>query len=228
MILYGGGSGHPFEETSKALAALLAELDIAADLSMDIEAGLQAAGDYDLLAVNALRWTMTQHEKYAADRPRWGLDLSLAGRAAFQAHLDRGRPLFAMHTASICFDTWPGWRDIVGGAWVWGRSHHPAKGPVRVRIDRSAGALADGLADFNVDDEVYYGLDLLPDIRVLANADAGQGFQPFVWTHQAGRGRVFYDGLGHDVRSIETPGHRALLLRGLGWLLPHNGERQGQ
>ncbi|RME68118.1 MAG: ThuA domain-containing protein, partial [Alphaproteobacteria bacterium] len=128
---------------------------------------------------------------------------------------------------SICFDSWPGWRDILGGAWVWGRSYHPAKGPVRVTMNRSA-PLASGLGDFTVDDEVYHHLDLSPGIAVLAAADAGAGAQPFVWTHQVGPGRVFYDGLGHDVASIETPGHRALILRGLAWALGRIGEGQSR
>ncbi len=202
---------------------MLAALDVEADLEIDIEAGLAALADYDLLAINALRWTMTQHEKYDAERPRWGLDLSAAGRAAIEAHLARGRGLVGLHTASICFDTWPGWRDVLGGAWVWGRSYHPPKGPVAVAINPTQ-PLAAGLDDFSVDDEVYYHLDRLPGLDIWAEADAGAGPQPFVWSHHSGPGRVFYDGLGHDVASMETPAHQALLARGLTWALGRIGE----
>jgi type 1 glutamine amidotransferase len=35
---------------------------------------------------------------------------------------------------------------------------------------------------------------------------------------------VVYDGLGHDGRSFDSPGHRALLRRAVDWLTHEDGD----
>jgi type 1 glutamine amidotransferase len=40
-----------------------------------------------------------------------------------------------------------------------------------------------------------------------------------VWAKHHGRGRVVYDGLGHDVRSYDSAAHVELVQRSVRWLL---------
>jgi uncharacterized protein len=40
-----------------------------------------------------------------------------------------------------------------------------------------------------------------------------------VWARESRLARVVYDGLGHDTRSYQSPGHVELLQRAVGWLL---------
>jgi type 1 glutamine amidotransferase len=157
---------------------------------------------------------MTQHERYAPHRARWSFALSAEGRAAIEGHLARGGALLGLHTASICFDDWPGWGGILGGAWRWGRSSHPPFGPVEVRLDARDHPLLAGLGDFELRDEVYGDLDLQPGLVPLAHARAtGGGWHPVLWEREVGPGRVAYDALGHDVASLSHPVHRRIVLR---------------
>jgi type 1 glutamine amidotransferase len=233
-VLFTGGVAHPFETAAPALAAILAaggfEVRISVDLA-DIVNWLKESPEA-LLVIYALRWSMTQHEKYAVDRPRWGLELTTAARDRIAEHVRRGSGLLGVHTASICFDDWPEWRDVLGGAWQWGRSHHPALGPVRAHVD-CRHFLAGDVTDFTLGDEVYTDLNLAPGIEVFgwakhaADATPGPG-QPALWTHRYGRGRVVYDSLGHDAQSLEQPAHRRLLQRAAAWagrIGPHSGEQ---
>ena len=223
-IILTGGIFHPFGAASRALSDILAGGGVSSVIFDDVAAGLRALhrSQADMLTVYALRWTMTQHEKYAPHRVQWAMSLSDEGRAAVTRHLARGGALLALHTAVICFDDWAGWGDMLGARWVWGRSSHPPFGRVDVRLTQTPGKLAAGLETFGLDDEVYQGLEINADVAPLAEAralGAEAGWQTVAWTREHGGGRVAVDLLGHDGASLEQPEHRALLRRAALWAL---------
>jgi len=193
---------------------------IESDTTEDIEAGLDAlalGNRYSLLSVNALRWQMAG-EKYDAYRSEWRFDLSERGRRAIVEHVSGGGGLLGLHTASICFDTWDVWGRILGGAWVWGTSHHPEYAAVNVRIEARHPIVHDA-RDFSVDDEIYHHLHLQPDVVPLLSAERDEGPQPLLWARTIGRGRVVYDALGHDARSVGHREHAGILRRAALWAL---------
>ena len=221
LLLTGGPSSHDFPATAKALAGILGDAGIDSDVTDDIEGGLAAlaGGAYGLVTVNALRWRMAG-DKYTAERPRWGFSLSASGREALTGHLAGGGSLLAVHTAAICFDDWPQWGDVVGAAWVWGESRHPALGPVHVSVGGDdAHPIVAGLGDFDVVDEVYAFMDVRPDVTPLATAVHDGVAHPLLWARPFGAGRVVYDALGHDERSLAQPVHRTILRRAARWLV---------
>lgn len=219
-LIYTGGISHPFESAAPALAGILAETGLAPEVTFDLDRVLVVLSDRpDALLVNyALRWSMTQNEKYAPDRARWAMSIPDAARTAIAGHVRAGGGLLGLHTASICFDDWPGWGEVLGGRWRWGASHHPALGPVTASLG-GADVLTRGLADFTVTDEAYSELELGPTTRVVATV-TGVGStrpQPAVWMHDYGRGRAVYDSLGHDAASLNHPIHRRLIQRAALW-----------
>lgn len=217
-LILTGGILHPFEEAAPALAALLEPHGIRSAITDDIEGGIQdlTKGEFDLLTVYALRWRMSD-EKYASQRERWALSLSPEGRSAVANHVAGGGGLFGVHTAVICFDDWPEWRSILGGAWAWGQSGHPPHGTAAVRIEAPDDPLVRGLPDFTLPDEVYGDLDIEPGVHPIASARAEDVWHPVLWKHHVGDGRVVFDGLGHDVDSINHPVHRRILARAALW-----------
>lgn len=215
-----GGIFHPFEESSAELARQLQAVGIESDITDDIEAGVQQLAQrdrYELLTVNALRWQMAG-DKYDAYRDRWRFELSQAGRRAITDHVAGGGGLLGLHTASICFDSWPQWREILGAAWVWGTSHHPEFGGVDVRVAASH-PLVDDSSDFRVDDEIYHHLAIESDVVALLAAERDEGAQPLLWARSYGAGRVVYDALGHDGASVGHPQHARILKRAACWTL---------
>ncbi|WP_298192901.1 ThuA domain-containing protein [Novosphingobium sp.] len=213
LILYSDGYNHPFARSSEALASIARGFGLAVTITSDLADALgQLQPGRDVLGVNALRWSMTQFERYAADRPLWAGRLSSEHLAAMTDHVARGGGLLAMHTAVICWDNQPGWLDLLGGGWNWDRSHHPPLGPITVQ------PLAAGAVPFEAVDEAYHHLDPAADCEIMATADAGEGAQPVVWRRRHGSGRIVVDALGHDERSLGTTGHVAILQAMLGWL----------
>jgi hypothetical protein len=221
-LILTGGHTHRFDVGAPVLAELLAEQGIASTVTDDIEGGLAAleATRPELLTVYALRWSMAVGDKYAPHRGRWAFILSGTGRSAIDAHLARGGGLLALHTALICFDDWPGWKDILGGAWAWGRSRHEPYGSVEARPRDTDHPLLRGVDDFTLRDEAYADLDLHADVHPLLHARSEKGdWQPVLWTRQVGDGRVVVDALGHDAGSFTHPVHRRIVARGARWAL---------
>ena len=171
-----------------------------------------------LFTVNALRWRM-HGEKYDAYRDEWAFSLDEVGRAQVTEFVSGGGGLLGLHTASICFDDWPGWGELLGGAWVWGTSHHPPPGAFGVEPTGERHPISRGLEAFEIEDEVYTDLSVAPGVAPLFVSDPATGRQPLVWARTVGRGRVVYDALGHDERSLGHESHRRLLRRAALWAL---------
>jgi len=222
-LILTGGVGHPFADASAALRDLLGGAGLKSEITDDIEGGLGALvdDDFDLVTVYALRWRMLSGEKYAPHRATWAFQLSQQGRRILKDFVERGGGLVALHTAVICFDDWPGWKDLIGGAWVWGQSFHPPYGPITVRPTAVDHPITAGLSDFELADEVYSNMDLAPDIVPLlsgsANGAASKGIWPMLWAREVGAGRVVCNTLGHDRASLEQATHRRILCNGARW-----------
>lgn len=218
LVLTGGPGAHPFATTSKLMAEALAEAGLEPSVTDDIEVGLQQLDGCRLLAINALRWRMLD-DRYAADRDAWAFSLSAAGREAIETFMAGGGALLASHTAPICFDDWPRWGEIVGATWVWGRSSHPELGQAQIRVERDAHPIVETVPEaFEVVDEVYSNMDLQPDVQPLAWGRAYDTDQPLLWAREAAGGKVVYDALGHDERSLTHPAHARILRQAVAWL----------
>lgn len=212
-LILSGGVAHDFPATSAALADVLAGIGVESEITEDLAGALASPPRVDLITVNAFRWRM-DGDDFAEERDRWRFETPVPLREALLGHLARGGGLLAVHTASLCFDDWPEWPEILGGSWIWGKSHHPPIGPAAVRLG-AGHPIVDGLSGFEVIDEVYTDLDVLPDVEPLASASD----QPLLWARAVRGGRVVYDALGHDTRSYESPVRRTLLRRAARWVL---------
>lgn len=221
-LVLSGGPGHDFATTTGVLVEVLAEAGLEASVVTEpaqAVAALRAGSPpVDLLVVNALRWRMDV-ERYAHLRDELAVVLTDDDAAVIDAHVRGGGGLLALHTAVICFDAHPIWRELLGASWDWERSGHGPVGPVSVRPTEAGSThpVTAGAAPFRVDDELYRDLDLVPGVTpLLTGADDGPA-APVLWARQLGRGRVVTDVLGHGAASLAHPDHRALLARAATW-----------
>ncbi len=222
-VVLSGGPTHDFPTTSRCLTELLAEVGLTAEVYDDVDAGVAALQDEQrpaarLLVANLLRWTMHVPARYADRAAELGYSPSERVRAGLRAHLERGGGLLGMHTASICFDDWPEWGTLLGGAWNWDRSHHPPAGPMSVRVTEPGHPLVSGLNGFSLQhDECYGFLDLQPDVSGLIESDHSGVAHPLLWAREQCGGRVVYDALGHDETAYQVPEHREIVRRAARW-----------
>jgi type 1 glutamine amidotransferase len=124
------------------------------------------------------------------------------------------------------FRTHTEWQFMTGGQWV----AHPGNDGIKyaVRFDRSnPHEISAGLEDFDVVSEQYY-LHTDPGNNVIAYTEFPlEGVDgphvenpckmPQVWTKKYGKGKVFYNALGHQRNVIEGGTPRELMRRGFLW-----------
>jgi type 1 glutamine amidotransferase len=65
---------------------------------------------------------------------------------------------------------------------------------------------------------VYSYLPTAPAVTVHATHTHEDREHPVMWSLDRRPGRTFYDALGHDAASYDSPEHRELLLRAIAWL----------
>ena len=215
LITGGPPYAHDFQASGAALAAVAEAAGFNVTITDDFEHDLD---DFDVLVVNALRWRMLL-DRYDPWRADWAYSPSEQAREVIASFVEAGGGLVGSHTAAICFDDWPEWRHVLGGAWNWERSSHPPQAPVT--IDVVAHALTEGLTEqIRLCDEVYGDLDLADGIDPVGfgRRTDDDAAQPVIWTHHYGRGRVVYNGLGHDAASILSPTNARLYTNALRWV----------
>ncbi|MBK1882241.1 ThuA domain-containing protein [Luteolibacter pohnpeiensis] len=131
----------------------------------------------------------------------------------------RGGGLVVIHTAVVGNDpVW--WKSVIGGAWVEGKTKwHEGMMELRFR-GATQSPITAGAKGFKMDDEIYYNLDMQPDVKVLAVTDTGDGepkVQAQMWTYEKDHYRAFVTIPGHLYSTFERPNYRAILLRGIAW-----------
>ena len=108
-----------------------------------------------------------------------------------------------------------------GGQWV---AHPGGIIDYSVQIVDQEDPVTRGLGDFNMHSEQYY-LHVDPNMKVLAtttfsgdHADWIDGCtMPVVWKKMYGKGRVFYNSLGHVMKDFEVPEALEIMQRGIKW-----------
>ena len=115
-LILTGGINHDFIDTANALDEVLAKAGIQSEVFPDIDEGFDALDQhtYDLVTVFALRWRMLDNDKYIPFRDEWAYEISDRDQNNLAHHLGQGRGLLGLHTAAICFDTWPQWKELLG------------------------------------------------------------------------------------------------------------------
>jgi hypothetical protein len=220
VILSGSGRysdrWHRFDETSAALAGIVAGAGFHVDVNDDVLGGLAALDGIDLLVVNAGDPDMPNADDAidAAAPEAAGLTAATDG---FDAALERGIGILAMHSATATLREVPAFGRAIGARWLEGESWHPPIGESAVHLVRSH-PIAGDLDDFTVFDERYAGLRLDGVIEPIAEHEEADMRHPLIWARELGHSRLVYDALGHDVRSYESAPHRELLTRALDWL----------
>ncbi len=152
----------------------------------------------------------------------------------------RGGGLVVIHTASVSNDP-PWWKSVIGGAWVPGKTKFK-EGMMDLYYTENqkiggGHPITRGASNFRINDEIYYDMDISPDVNVLATSytpygrggkapgDKVQVFdvQPMMWTYEktAEGGAKPYRAVvsipGHLYFTFEKPHFRAVLLRSIAW-----------
>jgi type 1 glutamine amidotransferase len=142
---------------------------------------------------------------------------------------DPGHGLVSIHAANNAAPDWlPEMRTMLGGVFSHDTSGGRPDGKVRkgayhVRIVRSDHPIYRGLSSFDLDDELYYHMQMEPGVELLATVAFDGTDWPVAWTRTYGKGRVFHCTLGHrdfgpdKPDPLRNPNLARLITQGLDW-----------
>jgi type 1 glutamine amidotransferase len=149
---------------------------------------------------------------YAADAG----SMSEAERARLQAYVGRGGGIVVLHDG-VCGKDAEWFKTVIGGAKQHGVTNW-SRGNIPLHFENTQHPITRGVADFELDDEMFYRLQMMPGAKVLATTRHGdKGVVPQMWVYEKGDSRAFVWCQGHYYSSFSLPHFRSLLLRGIAW-----------
>ena len=211
LIFRGGWDGHEPVQVAELFGKLLEQNGFTVEIfdSQDCLADREKLLEYDLIIPC---WTMGS--------------ISREYRENVCAAVESGVGLAGCH-GGMCdaFREDTEWQYMTGGQWV----AHPGGDGVNyiVNVRKCSSPIVEGLEDFLVSSEQYY-MHVDPVVNVLAttrfpvvdgpNSANGPVDMPVAWTKYWGKGRIFYNSLGHHADVFtNSPTAAVLMERGMLW-----------
>jgi type 1 glutamine amidotransferase len=210
LIVWGGWDGHQPDLVAKVFEEALAAEGFEVESANTLDAFKDAKKLCDL-ALIVPHWTMG---KIHADQVNPVLKAVESGVGIAGCH------------GGMCdaFRDNTDWQFLTGGQWV----AHPGDDCLKytVNITDKTHPITAGLDDFDVATEQYY-LHVDPAVKVLATTQFpvapgphtpnGEVQMPVLWTKLFGKGKVFYDALGHTAKVVASQPNLTIMRRGFTW-----------
>jgi uncharacterized protein len=149
-----------------------------------------------------------------------------AQKAKFLSLFDKGIGVVVLHHALVSYQHWPDYERIIGGRYPEedGKSgavteqvgwQHDVDVPV-VIVAKDHPITA-GLKDFVINDEIYWGFRVGPDVMPLLTTTHPKSGKPLMWTRTEGKSRLVYLQLGHGPSAFKDSNYRHLVARSIRW-----------
>jgi uncharacterized protein len=211
LIVWGGWDGHEPDKVAAIFDRVLREEGFETELSNTLDAFKDEANLMSLSLIVPV-WTMGTIAKEQTE-------------PVFRAVREGGVGMAGCH-GGMCdaFRMNTEWQFMTGGQWV----AHPGNDGVtyRVKIGPAKSPITEGINDFDVTSEQYY-MHVDPAVKVLATTEFptadgphvpnGKFDMPVVWTKFYGKGKIFYNSLGHQASLVESEPCLTILRRGCLW-----------
>lgn len=169
-----------------------------------------------------------------ADRRDPEFHFTKAQQEALLEFVRSGHGYVSIHGGDNAAKDWlPAMKEMLGGVF----SHYglpdgrTKKGHFHVKIVETSNPIVRGISDFEIDDELYYHLQMLPDIKPIATIEYEGTAWPVAWTNTFGKGRVFHTTMGHrdfgpnKNDPLRNPNLSRMLVQALDWVAV--GRNQG-
>jgi len=147
-------------------------------------------------------------------------------KQAFLSLFDKGVGLVVNHHALATYQDWPEFEKIVGGKFFLrpekqGDQTIPKSGTgggkLTVHVEAKDHPIAQGLADYELQDEYYNKCRVGPDVTLVLSTDCPKNNREICWCREQGKSRVVYLMSGHDNKVYADPNHRKAVANAIRW-----------
>jgi hypothetical protein len=141
--------------------------------------------------------------------------------------LKKGAAMLFLHHSLVSYQNWPEFIRILGGQYhthpvvVNGDTlntsyEHDVNIPVKVENKKHP--ITRGISDFEIVDEVYGGVEILPQVKPLLSTTHPKSMRYLAWINHYGNSDVVYIQLGHGPSGFSNPNYRKLVRQAIEWL----------
>jgi type 1 glutamine amidotransferase len=140
-------------------------------------------------------------------------------KAALLAFVSNGKGFVGAHSATDTLYQWAEYGALVGAYF----KEHPWTQQASVIVENASHPATAGLGDrFSIEEEFYtFRENPRPRVQVLLRLDAASvgssGDYPLAWAQSYGRGRVYYNALGHFASTWTDPRFQRQLTGAILW-----------
>jgi type 1 glutamine amidotransferase len=156
--------------------------------------------------------------------------ISPAQQEAYIGLLKKGASMIFLHHSLVGYQHWPEFIKIVGGQYhtdavvvngdtLHASYEHDVKIPVKVEDKNHP--VTQGIGDFEIVDEVYGGVEILPQVKPLLSTTHPKSMRYLAWINHYGNSDVIYIQPGHGPSGYSNPNYRKLIRQAIEWSARH-------
>ncbi|MEE2948236.1 MAG: ThuA domain-containing protein, partial [Verrucomicrobiota bacterium] len=138
--------------------------------------------------------------------------------AQVKRHIESGKPVIGLRTASHAFQNWLEFDKLVLGGNYQGHHKNNLSGNASVVPAAKGHPILDGVAgEFKMGGSLYKNSPLAKAAEPLVTGEvSGHPAEPVAWTHGYRGGRTFYTSLGHS-DDFDNPNFIRLVINAIAW-----------
>lgn len=156
-----------------------------------------------------------------------------AQQNAYVALLNKGASMIFLHHALVSYQDWPEFIRIVGGQYhthpvaVKGdtlKANYEHDVTIPVKVEDKDHPVTRGIRDFEIFDEVYGDVEILPGVKPLLSTTHPKSMRYLAWINRYGKSDVIYIQLGHGPSAFSNPSFRKLMGQAIEWSAKRSGK----
>ena len=145
---------------------------------------------------------------------------------AYISLLNKGTSMIFLHHALVSYQKWPEFIKILGGQYhtdpvvVNGdtlRASYEHDVNISVKVEDKKHPVTRGISDFEIVDEVYGDVEILPRVKPLLSTTHPKSMRYLAWINHYGNSDVIYIQLGHGPSGYSNPNFRRLVRQSIEW-----------
>ncbi|MFL5747736.1 MAG: ThuA domain-containing protein [Niastella sp.] len=152
--------------------------------------------------------------------------ISPAQQEAYIRLLKKGTNMVFLHHSLVSYQNWPEFIKILGGQYhthpvvVHGdtlNANYEHDVTIPVKVENRKHPVMRGIPDFDIVDEVYGNVEILPQVKPLLSTTHPKSMRYLAWINHYGNSDVIYIQLGHGPSGYSNPNFRRLIQQAIEW-----------
>lgn len=144
-------------------------------------------------------------------------EISGEQKEAFLRLLNQGIGVVFLHHSIASYQDWDEYLNILGAHYSEDTSGYQEKLNIPVQIVNPEHPVTAGMSDFEIFDETYFNVRVLPEVTPLLKTNHPQSMPLMGWTHRYGNSTIVYLQSGHDNNAFHDLNYRKLVQQAIVW-----------